>query len=377
MLRVFLGIDPETGKRVYHNETFHGNKKAAAERLAKTVTERSKGHLTAGGGKRIMSELFDDLLFDYRTNDRSIEWAEIVVEKHLRPFLGKLPISKLTSDHIQRYIVHRRAQGVCNGTINREFTLLRHSLNMGRDKTPPKVTRAPKIPRLEEAPPRKGFFEADDYRKLKGELPEEIRPVLTFAYCTGCRRGEILALEWTQVDLLERIIRLEPGTTKNDEGRSIPLAPELYETLKMQRAIRDERFPDCPWVFFRYDSGEHIRDFRDAWEYACERAGLWIGDRDTGKPTKLFHDLRRTGVRNLIRAGVPEAVAMKISGHKTRSMLDRYNIVSESDLKDAARRLGEYMARKNEPESDPHTIRTHPKKQASGRDALKASKLLN
>lgn len=125
----------------------------------------------------------------------------------------------------------------------------------------------------------------------------------------------------------------------------------MRETVKIKRAIRDERFPVCPWVFFRHDTGERVKDFRDAWEYACERAGLWSDDGETGKPTKLFHDLRRTGIRNLIRAGVPERVAMTISGHKTRSVFDRYNIVSESDLKDAAPRLGDYLKAKEPEES--------------------------
>jgi integrase len=90
--------------------------------------------------------------------------------------------------------------------------------------------------------------------------------------------------------------------------------------------------------------GKRIKNFRKAWVVACQKVGLWEGDPDTGGPTKMFHDLRRTGVRNLIRAGVPGKVAMEISGHKTRSVFDRYNIVSEPDLKLAVARLGGYLA---------------------------------
>ena len=140
--------------------------------------------------------------------------------------------------------------------------------------------------------------------------------------------------------MIARVVRLNPGETKNEEGRVIPLAGELYQMLGFQKQIRDERWPQCPWVFFRY--GKRIKDFRGAWEEASKRAGLWNAERN--KPKYLFHDLRRTGARNLVRAGVPERVAMTIGGWKTRSVFDRYNIVSEKDLHDAAAKLDRHLA---------------------------------
>jgi integrase len=368
LCRIFNGRN-EQGKREYVNKTIHGPRKVAEKYVRQTLTERDQGTLAVS--KLTITTLLDDLLLDYKNNNKSYDWAQIVVN-HLRPVFGNVPVNKLTTDHLQRYIAHRKANDIAAGTINREIALLRRSLNLGAQATPPKVTRMPRFMKLAESAPRAGFFELDEYKLIRDALPEYLRPVLAFGFFTGARKEEILSLRWSQVDLPERVVRLNPGETKNDEGRLIPLTGELYEILTIQKQTRDQNFPDCPWVFSR--DGQRIVSFYGAWETACEAVGLWDATKErktkkqttkkpTGGPTKLLHDLRRTGVRNLVRAGVPERVAMTISGHKTRSVFDRYNIVSEADLKDAARRLGEYLNQKapkvaeTVPE-DRHTIGT-------------------
>jgi integrase len=183
---------------------------------------------------------------------------------------------------------------------------------------------------------------------VAGHLPDGMRPAVTFAYVTGWRiNSEVLPIQGRQVDLRVGEVRLDPGTTKNREGRVFYLTSELKELLKAQRKAADRiqrrKGMIVQHVFF-HDVPTKNGDVGFWSGHAIAPSGFyhaWCRARITaGCPGSIPHDFRRTAIRNMVRAGIPERVAMKLSGHKTRSVFDRYNVVSNGDLRDASRRLG-------------------------------------
>ena len=224
--------------------------------------------------------------------------------------------------------------GASNATINRELAALKRMLNLGAQQTPPKVDKVPYVPMLKENNTRKGFFEHADFLTLRDALPFYLKGFVTFGYKVGWRVSEIAGLTWKQIDLVNSIVRLEAGETKNDDARTVYLDDELKEVFSRQWEARKKSKSLLPYVFTNGKGTDQVKRFDKSWKTACKNAGI-------GK--RLFHDFRRTAVRNMIRSGIPERVAMMISGHRTRSVFDRYNIVSDTDLKLAAQKQETYL----------------------------------
>jgi integrase len=299
------------------------------------------------------NDLSDDFLADYRINEKkSLDRAELSV-RQLKTFFDNFRVPEITTPMIQKYIEQRLSDKKSNATINRELSALKRILNLGLRQTPPKVDRVPYIPMLKENNVRKGFFEHGEFIALREALPEYLKGFVTFAYKTGWRVSEIENLCWNQVDLENSIVRIESGETKNNEARTVYLDEELKAILLNQKAIHKEHAKKnekiCHYVFVNEDGTDKIRNFRKSWKSACKKAK--IGD-------KLFHDFRRTAVRNMVRAGIPERVAMMISGHKTRSVFERYNVVSETDLRIASQKHEAYL--EAQLSTKPHTINQIP-----------------
>lgn len=323
------------GKAFY--ESSRSPKKSVAEALLrKREGEIANGKLPGVVYDRIKyTEIRDDLLRDYRNNSlRSIRRVEKSVE-HLNGYFENHSVPNITTSEVNKYIEQRLNEGAKNATINRELSALKRALNLGAKETPPKVDRVPYIPMLKENNTRKGFFEHADFIALRDASPDYLKGFITFGYKSGWRVSEISTLTWKQVDLKNGIVRLETGETKNDEGRTIYLDSELQEVFQTQWNNRKLNKKILPYVFVNIRGDNRIKQFNKAWAKACKDAKI-------GK--RLFHDFRRTAVRNMVRAGIPERVAMMISGHKTRSVFERYNIVNDADLKMAAAKQEAYLS---------------------------------
>jgi len=254
---------------------------------------------------------------------------------------------EITSEKVTRYIQRRKEQGAAGGTINRELGMVRAMFRHGMKQTPQKVAQVPHIPRLKEGK-RSGFFEHEDFLALRGALPDYAQVPVTLAYYSGMRMGEVFSLEWRQVSWPDGKIYLEAEDTKTDEPRVLYMTDDLRRVLEAWKQRTTERWPSCRWICHR--KGNRLETIVSAWRKGCTAVGLGqiVDDPQKGRKVwqgKIPHDFRRTAIRNMVRAGVPEKVAMTISGHKTRSVFDRYNIVNEADLKAAAGRLSGYFSK--------------------------------
>jgi len=348
-----------------HGKPYRESSKSGKITRAQKLLKKREGEIAEGKlpgfyfDKVTFNQLAEDFLTDYRINVKdTLSKAERSV-KYLKEFFGGMKATEVTTDKVKTYIEKRMEDEMSNASINRELAALKRMFHLGARCTPPRVNLIPYIPMLKESNIRKGFFEYGEFLALRDALPEDLQPIVTFGYHSGWRKAEILGLTWDKVDLEQGSVRLNPGETKNEEGRTLYMNEEV---LKEIRNLHAKRHLGCPYVFHR--DGKPIAGFRKAWVSACIQAGLCevLKDRE-GKavvvkdkkgneklvkvPTKIFHDFRRTAIRDMVRSGISERVAMSISGHKTRNVFDRYNIVNDQDLKEAAKKKQAYHEKLN------------------------------
>jgi integrase len=240
--------------------------------------------------------------FYQTTGSRHLEEAEYRL-RHLDAFFGGRRVATIGPAEITDYVAMRQREGASNSTINRDLAVLNRMLRLAYEHN--KLLRPPLIHKLKERAPRQGFFEREQFEAVRRHLRPDLQVAVSIAHTFGWRmQSEVLTLGLRQLDLNAGTLRLEPGTTKNDEARLVYLTPELKSLLTAQvervRALERQTGQIISYLF-PYLKGRHrgrqIKDFRKAWKTACLKAGC---------PGMLRHDFRRTAVRNMVNLGVPE-----------------------------------------------------------------------
>jgi len=285
-----------------------------------------------------VDELLDSLEIDYRLRGKwNAKVATLV--KPLREYFGTWRAVEVDSDAVSAYIEKLRNEDYTNATINRRTQILGQAFKVAVQNK--KLSASPYIPRLSEiGNERQGFFETADFEAVAAHLPEYLQDFSRFGFLTGWRSGSIKSLRWSDVG--EGVVYLRAQNSKNRKAESILLEGELTAIIERRRAAQVLEAEDgtkriAQYVFHR--DGLPVGDFRKAWGTACKLANV---------DQRLFHDLRRTASRNMISAGVSQAVAMKITGHKTDSMFRRYAIVDEQLKREALARTEQHLAARAE-----------------------------
>ena len=310
-------------------ESSHSENEAEANKLLKRRFGEIAAHQFVPDEEKVTFEdLARGIVTDYKLNARkSLNTAILNNISHLREHFGFDRAVDINRDRSKTYQALRLEEGAAVGTVNREVAILRRMFSVAIEAG--KLSRMPVFKMLKGEKVREGFVEHGDFLKLLGHLPTHLTPFIEFLYYSGWRKGAAKNLQWSEVDMEGMTVRLMMEDSEKPKPWVLPLDGRLWEII--QERARHRRL-DIKLVF--HHKGRGVGDIRKAWASACKQAGL-LGP--------IVHDLRRCAARNLSRAGVPEVVAMKITGHKTNPMYRRYRIVDESELREAQERMQSYL----------------------------------
>jgi len=321
------------------------------EDVAGRRAARLRGRLAAGEtlGPRPDKVRWEEATADLRRHYEATGKRDLAeYDRRVKPlnlFFRGRRLAAIGQSDVDAYTVARQKGGVTGSTVRRELSTLTKALRVAYKAN--KLARLPALERPAEGEARTGFVEPADFAAIRARLPVDLQVLATLLYTFAWRKQEALHLERRHVDLTTGEIRLDAAMTKTKRGRVVFCTPEVHRLLSEQLgrvdALQRKLGRVVPWLFPNLRGaarrvpgvrmtvqGDRMQSFRRAWAAACKAAG---------RPGLLVHDLRRSGVRNLVRVGVSDAVAMALSGHKTRSVFLRYDITSEADLREAARRL--------------------------------------
>jgi integrase len=310
--------------------------KVAERLLRQRIQESGKGHRVdpTSENRVTMASLFDGLVVDYQNNARrslkELQYRLVAI----RAAFDGMKARDVNGGRIAEYVKERLAAGMAPASINRELAAIKRAFAIAVQQD--RLSGAPYIKMLAESTPRQGFLRAPDLEHLVRHLPEDLRDFTRFAYRIGARKDAIAELTWADVDRDEQTITFRAEHDKAKQTRTISYkgVREIFEIIERRWAARVMGERLIALVFHR--SGRKVRQFAKSWRKATTAAGV---------PGLLFHDLRRSAVRNMVNAGIGEAVAMKVSGHKTASIFRRYAIISADDTAAALAKTADTIRR--------------------------------
>lgn len=323
-----------------------GDREAAHTKLPAFRRQVDRGELATSAERHVLvKELIEDLVIHLTVQKKA---SASKVASHcvaVKAALGKVRAAALETAAVERAQGQWLKAGKSPATVNRRCEALRQAYNLARRVTPPKVRTVPFIPLLEVDNARQGFLSRADFIAVLAALRKHDVDVADFVewfFWTSMRPGEIRQLEWQHFDVETWRLHIPPAIAKTRTGRTVAVQGPLQEIMK--RRLRRRRI-STRLVFHRVSRGQvdrPIKDYRALWSLACKDAGLIAGRLKPGGVTP--YDLRRTGLRNIVRATGSERAAMAYSGHKTRRTFDRYNIHSDEDQRGAMDATAAFVA---------------------------------
>ncbi|MGA2814010.1 MAG: tyrosine-type recombinase/integrase [Candidatus Acidiferrum sp.] len=259
--------------------------------------------------------------------------------KILDEYFGGMEAKKIDTSRVKAFYAWRREAGCGDATLLRNINPLKAAFKLAVMDGKLQPNQVPNWGRLKDSEPHGTYITPEQFRVLLGHLPEDLRPLFTFLYSTGCRIGAAQRIDWSMLSGDCRVLTLPAHIIKSRRPLTLVLDGPILMPLAEQLKSKPQQGP----VFCS-------TNYREDWNKACDAAGL--RGYDAVKRVRLgdggarIHDLRCSGAMNLLRAGVDESTVLKIGGWKTRSMLDRYNVPNLEIIGEALTKSGEFVAHK-------------------------------
>ncbi len=331
-------ISPESGKPIYTTKKVGVSKRLAQDMFEQKMAEWRKR--VSLGIEDTTDKTFGQLINWYlelsrvkakRSYNKDQERAEV-----LRKHFGRYPARLIKPSMVEGFqskmlsSTSRRGRAYRPATVNRVVALMKNIFNLAIREDMVEKNPCWKVTMLPEYNKRNRIVSATELSEIIGQLRKHVARVVMMGYHTGMRLGEILNLTWDKVNVQDGYLDLESTDTKTGEPRRIYFCGEVRRILLEANRVRNIQHN----FVFTHPNGRPIRSIKDSFNNACSRAGV-RGLR--------FHDLRHTFNTNLRKAGADRSVIMKMTGHKTESMFQRYNTVDEEDVRMAVKKYERHL----------------------------------